>query len=96
MKIELKTVSKILLVVQLVAIAAFIGVYFQTEYQLSSPVIPKSMIGEIARPYLLLALITTITLIPAFILYFYSRFLATTILCLLSLLFSQFFFNFYY
>lgn len=74
-------ISKILLVISLVSAGLNIGSYFQTEYQLLSPLIPKSIILDISRPHLFAALISIIGSIISLICYFYSKFLFTIIIC---------------
>ncbi len=77
--------ARILLVMLLTSIAGDIGAFFQTEYELYTPLIPKSTIIEIARPYLLAALVSAIAMLVALILHFFSRNLFTILICVAAL-----------
>ena len=96
MKLDKKKIAGILIVISIARIALEIAAFFQTEHQLNSPFIPKSMVVTIARPYLLSALISTILLIPAFIFYMYNKYVITYIFCGLILSFTYIFFFFYF
>src|SRR5438270_1336065 len=94
MKLDKKKIANILIVVSIVRIALEIATFFQAEWQLNSPLIPKSTIITIIRPYLLSALISTILLIPALIFYFFNKYVITYIFCGFILMFTYFFFFF--
>ncbi len=76
-----KKVANIALVLGILDITMLIVVFFQTEYQLTSPLIPASTILEIVRPYLLKALFSCLAYIAALIFYLYARYIVTIIIC---------------
>ena len=76
------------MIVVLVHIAALIFAFFQAEDQLVNPLIRKSLVGFIARPLILKALVATLIFIPAQIFYFLNRFLITLLLCFTVLIYS--------
>lgn len=60
--------------------------YVQTEYQLDSPLIPRSIIDEIAGPGLRGALAVALLLIPSLWFYFFRRLAVVIVLQGLSLI----------
>ena len=88
-----KTGSKILLIVLLVLIAAGIGGFFQAEYQLVSPLIPKSNVIEISRPYLLASLICTGITLIALLFYFSGKFRVVVLVCCLAIIWRTYYTN---
>ena len=91
MKVDIKKVAKVAVIVILVRTAYLLGLFFQTEYQLVSPLIPASTILTIARPFLIEALISILGLIAAQLFFYYSRFLITIIICAVIFLYSYLF-----
>jgi len=79
----------------LVSIAWNIVLYYQTKYQLTSPFIPKTSIAGIAQPYIFRSLISGILLIIAMIFYFYSKYIITIAICLITLILQPFHFFIY-
>ena len=69
-------------------------IYFQTEYQLVSPLIPKTVLPDIIRPYMLVGLVSVFAGVIAFGLYVYSKYTFAIIVCGLSLVFAQLYFYF--
>jgi hypothetical protein len=85
--------AKILLIALIISIEFDIGAFFQTEYQLKSVFIPKSLILEISRPYLVAALISVLVFIVALLSYFFSKYLFSKIICGLGLAWQYYFLN---
>jgi hypothetical protein len=85
--------AKVLLIIVLLLIATDIGTFFQTEYQLVSPLIPKGIIVEISRPYLFASLISVTAVIAALIFYFFSRYLFTIVICGVALVWHFYYLN---
>jgi hypothetical protein len=94
MKFDLKRVAKVSIIVILIRITYLIALFFQTEAQLTSPVIPASTILMIVRPSLIEALLSTIAVIAAQLFFYYPRFLITIIICGVIFLYSFFFHGF--
>lgn len=63
--------------------------FVQTEYQLVSPIIPKSTILEIARPHIYVSLVAGIVLLVSLWLYFFKKHLLVIILQLLLIIAYQ-------
>ena len=84
--LTIKRIANVLLIVTIVKIAGLIAIFFQTRYQLVSPVIPKGIIADIAAPYLFNALITSVALIAALIFHFYSKHIISIIICACAIL----------
>jgi hypothetical protein len=93
LKSDLKPVTRkwaiALIIINLVRAGGCFAVYFQTEYSLVSPLIPKTIILDIIRPYMVVGVISTIVTIVAFIFFVYAKFTFTIITCLLSLALVQ-------
>ncbi|MDB5091600.1 MAG: hypothetical protein JWR09_5594 [Mucilaginibacter sp.] len=83
-----------LFILNLIRIGVCFVTYFQTKYQLVSPLIPKEIILDIIAPYMLIGLVSVLLTIVAFALYAYSKFTFAIIICLLSLAFAQLYFYF--
>jgi hypothetical protein len=84
-----KTGAKVSLLVLQMSIVMQLISFFQTEYQLISPIIPQSIILQVAAPFILNALIAALFSIAAFIFYFYSKFNIVILLCILPLVWQQ-------
>ena len=65
MKWSNKRWANILLIATMVNIAGLIAIFFQTQYVLTSQLIPKGTIVDVATPYLFNALISSIACIAA-------------------------------
>src|SRR5688572_22213414 len=65
--------AKILLLILILSITASIARYFQIEYQLDTPLIPKSTVTIISRPYLFSALVSAIGMTIALVIYFFFQ-----------------------
>lgn len=89
-KNNLKVGAKISLIVLLLSIIGeYISIY-QTQYQLTSPLVPESIIWDITRQFIFKAFISTIISIGGLILYFYEKYLWVIILVLLALIANRF------
>jgi hypothetical protein len=84
-----------LIVLNLLRISTPFIVYFQTKYQLVSPLIPKNVVVDIIAPYMVIGLVSVFLTIAAFIFYVYSKFTFTIIICALNLIFVQLYFLFH-
>jgi hypothetical protein len=84
-----------LIVINLLRISTPFITYFQTKYQLDSPLIPKEIVLDIIAPYMMIGFVSLIFTIAAFIFFIYSKFTFTTILCLLNLVFVQLYFIYF-
>ena len=82
-------IAKIALIVAILNVSRQIAVFFQTEHQLVNPLIPASTIIEIARPFLIRALICSFITAAAQIFYFYSKYMVVIILCAASIVLSE-------
>jgi hypothetical protein len=80
-----KQLANLLLVMAALNICRLIAVFFQTEYQLLSPLIPKDTVLIIARPFLVFALYCSLALVAALIFYIYSRLIISIIICALTI-----------
>jgi hypothetical protein len=89
----INVIAKVALIVVLISIASELAIFFQTEYQLISPIIPEKIVLDIVRPYLFMALVSTLGYIIALILFFYQRHILTIIFCGIILLFQEIYFN---
>jgi hypothetical protein len=87
---NIKTSAKISLLILLLSITGqFISIY-QTNYQLASPIIPKSTVWEISKQFIFIAFILTVSSIIALVFYFYEKYVAVIILAALTLIASRF------
>jgi len=73
---------RIALTIHFILVALGYIEYFQTRYQLTSPVIPKSMIMLIARPYLEVSLAVAPLFLISLYCYFFQRRTITLIISL--------------
>jgi hypothetical protein len=88
-KKNLKTGSKISLIVLLLSIVRqFLSIY-QTKHQLTSPLIPESAVLTIIKPFIFCAFITTVISVAGLILYFYERYLFVIILAGLTIVWQE-------
>ena len=86
---SLAKASRVLLIILLFSsLRGLIG-FFQTEYQLVSPLIPTSIVLTIGRPFLIASLVGIVGTIAALLFYFYARYLVTVILCGITLIAQQ-------
>jgi hypothetical protein len=87
---NIKAGAKISLLILLLSIAGqFISIY-QTNYQLVSPIIPKSTVWEISKQFIFIAFVLTVSSIIALSLYFYKKYVAVIIVTVLTLIASRF------
>ena len=84
-----------LIIITLVRIGACFISYFQTKFQLESPLIPQSVILDIVTPYMVAGLGLILFTIAAFGFFVYSRYMFSIIVCVLSQVLAQFYFFFY-
>ena len=96
LKIDSKPITRIwaiaLIVINLLRIGSAFIVYFQTQYQIVSPLIPQTAVLEIVGPYMTIGLVSLILTIVGFTFYVCSKFTFTIITCLVSLVFGEFYF----
>jgi hypothetical protein len=78
-----------LIIVNLLRLSTSFIIYFQTEYQLVSPLIPKTIILDILKPYMTIGLVSVILILIAFIFFVYSKFTFAIIASVMNLLFFQ-------
>jgi len=89
-QINLKTAAKISLLILLLSIVKqFISIY-QTSSQLVSPIIPKIMVWEISKQFILVAFVLTVSSVIGLVLYFYDKYLLILILAVLTLIASRY------
>ena len=86
----LKIGAKISLITLVLYIIAQLASTFQTEYQLVSPIIPRSLIWEINKQFVFIALVTSIASLGAMVLYFFERYLMVIILAVLVLIIGKY------
>jgi hypothetical protein len=92
MKWSKKQWTKILIGLAIFDIAGQVASYFQTKDQLLSPLIPESTITHIAQPYLINAIFSAFCVIIAFILYYNTRYIASMIICGITLIIPSYLF----
>ena len=85
MRLDNKKWANILLVLAMLNIARMVAVFFQTKYELISPLIPSGIITEVATPHLFIALISSLAITAALIFYFYSKYIVSIIICACTL-----------
>ena len=71
---------RILITINVLLVLSSIIVYFQTDYQLVSPLIPQSVLYDIVRPYFIASFITGIILLISIWFYFFNKKLIVVIL----------------
>jgi len=74
---------------QVITITSGYIAFFQTKYQLVSPLIPQSIVYEISTPYLTASLMASCVFLITLWLYFFHKKIAVLILATISLLFYQ-------
>lgn len=84
-----------LIIINLLRTAFCFVSFFQTKYQLDSPLIPQSVILDIVTPYMVTGLGLIFLTIAAFGFFVYSKYMFSIIICVLSLVLAQFYFFFY-
>jgi hypothetical protein len=90
----LKLTANTLLFVLLLSIAGQLSAFYQTKYQLTSPVIPEHVILQIVSPFIFSAFVSTLICIAGLILYFYQRYLLVIIVCGLAIIWQQVYLHF--
>lgn len=86
---NLKRGSFIALAVALVSIGLQIAGYFQTRHLLASPLISKTTIDEIARPYLQSAVFSSVIFLIALLFHHYKKYIIAIVIFLSIILFQQ-------
>ena len=89
-KDNLKSGAKISLILLLLSIIGQFLSLYQNKYQLTSPLVPESIILDITRQYIFKAFVSTVISIAALILYFYEKYLLVIILVVVTLIASRF------
>lgn len=89
-KDNLKIGAKISIIVLLLSIIGQFVSFYQTKYQITSPLIPESIIMDIGGQFIFKALTSTVITIGALILYFYQKYLLIIILVVLTLIAMRF------
>lgn len=87
---KLKIAAKISLLAGIMAIIGQFVTIYQTSTQLVSPIIPKEMIWEISKQYIMVAFVFSINSLVGLVLYFYQKYLLVTILTILAFIASRF------
>jgi hypothetical protein len=90
-KNNLKNGAKISLVVLLLSVVGQFITIYQTKYQLTSPLIPESIIATIIKPNIFIGFVSTIVSLAGLLLYFYERYLFIIILVGLIIIWQQFY-----
>jgi hypothetical protein len=85
----LKTVAKVSLVVLLLSVLGQFIIFYQTKYQLTSPLVPQNTIWMIVKPNIFIGFISTIVSIIALLLYFFDKYILVIILVGLALIWQQ-------
>lgn len=80
-----EVICRVLFTLNALMLAGSLLIYVQTEYQLDSPLIPRSTIDQIAGPYLRGALVIAVLLIPCLWFYFFRKLTVVMVLQILSL-----------
>ena len=78
-----------LIIVNLLRLSTPFIVYFQTEYQLVSPLIPETVPLDIIKPYMTIGLVSIILILIAFIFFVYSKFTFAIITSVINLVIFQ-------
>ena len=81
-----EVICRVLFTLNTLMLAGSLLIYVQTEYQLVSPLIPRSTIDQIAGPYLKGGLVVAILLIPGLWFYFFRKLTVVIVLLGLSLI----------
>lgn len=81
-----EVICRVLFTLNTVMLASGLLAYVQTEYQLVSPLIPRSTIDQIAGPYLKGGVVVAILLIPSLWFYFFRKLTVVIVLQALSLI----------
>ncbi|HEY0611947.1 MAG TPA: hypothetical protein VGD35_19880 [Chitinophaga sp.] len=87
----MKKGAKICLVIALLSVIGNLATVIQTQYQIVSPIIPGETIWLIIKPFILMAIATTILTIAGLIFYFYDKYLVTIVVCSIAVLGQQLF-----
>ena len=85
-----KKPANVLLVILSVTIAVQLLAFYQTRYQLLSPLVPDSVTLKIVEPYIFNAIISSVALGVALVFRFYAKYLVAVIICSIAILFQQF------
>lgn len=83
--------AKVFLIAMLVLAVFNIASFYQTEYTLVSPLIPRSTVLEVGRPHLFTGLITTMLAIPALLCYFFRWYVVTIVICAVTIAWQVFY-----
>lgn len=84
---NLKRCSLICLVLVLIIALLQMAGYYQTQYQLVSPLIPKAITDKISKPYLLLAGISFALFLVALPFHYYSKYIVSIVVCVIGIVF---------
>jgi hypothetical protein len=86
----LKIGAKISLIALSLYIIAQLVSAFQTKSQLVSPLIPASLIWEINKQFIFIALVASVASLVALVLYFFERYLIVIFLAALVLIVNRY------
>jgi hypothetical protein len=89
-KDSLKKGAGVLLIILSLFIVVQLATTFQTSYQLVSPVIPRSVIWDINKQFVFVALVSAIANVIGLILYLFQKYLMVIILVSLTLIASRY------
>jgi len=78
-----------LIVLSLYIVGQLFNVY-QTRYELTSPLIPESLIGEINKQFIFKAIVASVMLLIAGTLYFFKKHILVIVLVMLTLIASRY------
>ena len=91
--LTIENASRFLLTWLMLAVAAGLATYFQTEYQLNSPFIPQTIAENISRPYLLSSLVCICIAIIVVWLHFFKKYNLVIIICSITILWRSWYIN---
>jgi hypothetical protein len=83
--------ARVLLVLLQFSVAWNVWGFFRTKHQLTTPLIPSSLIVEIASPILYNALVGIILSTVALVFFFFNKFWVVIIICTVALLLQQYY-----
>ena len=86
-KKNLKLAARICFVVAFLSTMRFYLGYFQTKYQLVSPLIPKTVIDQLTDPFLGIALISSVVILASALTLFKRKFVFSLIISATILIF---------
>lgn len=89
-EINIKTGAKVSLIILLLYVIRQLVFVYQTKYQLTNPLIPKSTISEINKQFIFTALISSVISIFGLMLYVHKKYLLVIVLVVITLIADRF------